>query len=79
MMGWSIWSRRGVLRHFYNKSDLKEVNLKPHNRINPPAPPFWPGLETLWRWEGGKKEEGGGKKKKKKSGPFVASDVLLIL
>ena len=36
---------------------------------------FWPRLGTLRRWEGAKKKE----EEKEKSGPFVASDVLLIL
>ena len=49
-----------------------------------PPPLFWPGLSTLWRWEGAKrkkkkKERRRREEEKKKSGPFVASDVLLIL
>lgn len=43
----------------------------------PPLPAFWPGLGG-----GGRVQKGRGKKEeeeKEKSGPFVASDVLLIL
>lgn len=46
---------------------------------SPPTPAFWPGLGTLWRWEGAKREKKKEAEEKEKSGPFVASDVLLIL
>lgn len=55
-----------VFGDFVTTQRDRGVSLCRHTLL-PPTPLFWPGLGTLWRWEGAKREKkkkAMGKKKK---------------